>query len=210
MSTWEERLRVPMKDQVALHVKRWQLWNEFIDHCIEKGFEDSPDDRVNHGAVEDGSGYVHEFQLALMDGNRSVMWKKRLLRRDGQPAVLFDCSFGSLNSTSDLDVNVVATDSTVMQLWIQWVPVPFCDVWDSNFYYQPGVARDTVVPWTQDLVGFEWTTTESASYELRCIEAYSRAYSEEKQLEVAGRRTTPNPRGITAARSSSAKCMCVL
>ena len=201
MSTWGERIKVPMKDQVALHVKRWQLWNEFIDYCIEKGFEDSPDDRVSHGAVLPGSGDEHQFQLALMDGNRSIMWKKRLLRRGGEPAVLFDCSFGSVNSTSDLDVSVIATDSRVMRLWIKWVPLPFCETWDSNFYFEPGISTaDTVVSWTNMLPGFEWTTPESASYELQCIEAYTRAYSEGRQVEVEGRRTTPNPTDISPSQ----------
>ena len=226
-------------DLVELHKSRWSEWENYIDRLKAAGFKETtlPVSREWDKLVEKAlknternSVETTESQLQLdfvrklrelsrelvsTDGDTDtvlqfkVAWAKRLLHR-GDDYILLDAEFGSLNTTSDLDVNVVSTTSDVFDVWIVFTrefvasraskdkeyAASFCEYWDSNFYYEPGVwnGKD-VVPVTKKLMfdGFVWTTKSTALYELHCVKAYCDAYERGKNIVVDDMRSIPRP-----------------
>jgi len=207
-----------------LHKQRWLQWEKYIGILKSRGYteerreERNWDDMLSkfrEGDVE------YEFVAALENAKsegKYVAWGKRRLKR-GEDYVLLNAGFGSLNTTSDLDVNVISTTKEVLEEWMDFTrkfvkgraAASFCEYWDSNFYYEPGVLRSVriqsrdgfeVVPLTEVLMdeGFKWTTKDTALYELTCVKAYCDAYESGKDIVVDGRVSSPNPTGMTLAR----------
>lgn len=142
-----------------------------------------------------------------------VAWATRTLKR-GNDYILLNASFGSLDIPSDLDVIVVSTTPEVFEIWMSFTrafvegsdATSFCEYWDSNFYYEPGVWQgDTVVSLTSLLISknFVWTTKDTALYELSCVKAYCDAYEKSKNIVVDGRVSSPNPVNMTLDREQT-------
>ena len=199
--TWSDRVESMEGDQeklVKLHVDRWKAWEEFFNFIKWNELEDEREPRKATDAA---------FENAVV--STGVTWAVRIFT-NGDDYVEFDAGFGSMNEASDLDVNVVSTTSVVLDLWMEYtrgkvVEFPdmgaFCEYWDSNFYYAPGLVKDdrlyAYVDYLSGL-GFHWTTPDTALYELECVDAYTRAYEEGKDILVDGYRSRPNPEGISS------------
>ena len=197
---WSDRVESMDGDQeklVKLHVDRWRAWEAFFKfmNWVELG-----------GKREARKATDAAFENAVV--GTGVTWAVRIFEKDGD-YVEFDAGFGSMNEASDLDVNVVSTTSDVLDLWMQYTRSyveankvgSFSEYWDSNFYYAPGLVRDdrlyAYVDYLSGL-GFHWTTPDTALYELECVDAYTRAYEEGKDILVDGYRSRPNPEGISS------------
>lgn len=203
MSTWSELVKSKDGDQeklVQLHVDRWLVWEEFF---TTMGWEELADERINRKKNGDA------FTDALID--KGATWSSRVFRRDTDSEfddfVEFDAGFGSMNPSSDLDVNVVSTTPDVLGAWMSFTygyvesnnVGSFCEYWDSNFYYAPGLIRANRIYAYVDYLtgrGFRWTTPDTALYELQCVAAYTRAYEEGADILVGDYRSRPNPEGI--------------
>ena len=256
--TWAEQVEAcgrNIKQLVALHVKRWEQWGKYITLINKIGYREMPQYRKERdwgellmtlaNKINDTPSMADElkFQKEFLDnlatkksevgrnGRGRILkmsaWSKRMFR-EGNDYVLLDASFGSLNTTSDLDINVVCTNPEVMDMWMKFTALfadthgtaqSFCEFWDSNFYYEPGVFvrqgtslgteyddfTDTYIPKkaTEDTVksipallmnnGFAWTSANTAMYELQCVDAYANAYERNKDILLDGFRASPNP-----------------
>ena len=213
---------------VELHNQRWAQWEKYINMLKGAEFKElyrrQPDwgkmlGKLNAGSLE------YQFVTSLGHLNENTRkasdvvyaWAQRFFQR-GDDSVLLDAGFGSLNTTSDLDVNVVSTTPEVVTMWMSFTrkfvkstgaAESFCEYWDSNFYYQPGVLKSvetpglakllTVVPFTKVLVdkGFAWTTGDTALFELSCVKAYCDAYESRRSIVIDDRVSTPNPENMT-------------
>lgn len=218
MITWSQQVKSMGGDQkklVQLHKERWEAWEEFFKYMNWNELEDKREARKKSDA---------EFEQAVV--NTKVTWAVRIFR-NGEDYVEFDAGFGSMNEDSDLDVNVVSTTSRVLGLWLEWTNnyVPdmnkklndkfiaenrfekvgsFCEYWDSNFYYAPGLLiqgkkEKKIIGYLEHLseLGFRWTTPDTALYELQCVDVYTRAYEEVKDIIVDNNYSRPNPEGIS-------------
>ena len=230
---------------VTLHLDRWAQWYGYIKALYRIGFKREQwiarplyDDRIElekqrdkinadeRRAAWDALDFQIDF-ISVLQGvvkeDTGTVFSKVLLRRDsdyGSDYVLLDASFGSMNSTSDLDVNVVSTTPEVLYVWMKYTrafvksrsdskrgtreyAASFCEFWDSNFYYEPGVwTGDEMKPWTKVLMdeSFVWTTKDTALYELQCVKAYCDAYETKKNISVDGMNAVPCPEQMDMAR----------
>lgn len=255
--TWAEQVEAcgkNIKQLVALHVDRWEQWGKYIALLKKIGYRevyrkerDWDDLLMNLAAkINDTPAMALElnFQKDFLNNLatkksevgkngrgrilRKSAWSKRMFQK-GDDYILLDASFGSLNTTSDLDINVVCTNQDAMDIWMEFAALfvdthetakSFCEFWDSNFYYEPGVC---VFPGDiigkqltnvedheyEDIVaeermmfslpvmlmnsGFAWTSANTAMYELQCVDAYSNAYERNKDIILDGFRASPNP-----------------
>ena len=190
---WAERLRdKSLEEKVELHVERWRAWDSFI-HEFANGREIYTE--INEIKIK-GNEEEKRFQLAL--GSRKVRWSKK---RVGN--TLFDASFGSLNSTSDLDVNVLSTDSKVLDTWIKYLKIwqskhpgaTFTNYFDSNFYFEP--CDDDLQSLKAKLVNedFVWTTALTYRKEFAVVKAYTDAYENKSTIDGI----SPNPESMDAS-----------
>lgn len=205
MSTWSELVASKNGDMsllVQLHVDRWQAWERFFKFMNWDELKDEREARKESKA---------DFENAVVA--RGVTWAVRIFSK-GDDYVEFDAGFGSMNHSSDLDVNVVSTTPDVLSLWMQYTRQyvednrvnSFCEYWDSNFYYAPGLIKGGRLYGYVDYLtetGFHWTTPSTALYELQCVDAYTRAYEERVDILVNGLRSRPNPEGIGADKEQS-------
>lgn len=227
MTTWGEQVDILMKHQdpqeaigglAALHGSRWSLWNEYIGKLVALGYEEvyrnlrnceKDIEKIQTSTYKKGD--LQQFDIGFLEALvEAEPWDNVLLNKENK-YIFLDASFGSLNYTSDLDINVVSTTEEAMNVWMKftqdWVKnneaQSFCEYWDSNFYYEPGVFMDNIVlsiPKKLMADGFEWTTATTAMYELQCVHAYTRAYAEEKDIIVDGLRSSPNPVHFTSEK----------
>lgn len=232
---WEKRVK-NCKDSVGdllnLHRSRWDEWEKYIELLKKKGYDERenpysrdwskilPFKRPLNMSREESSQLDLEEEFVRKLGNQyrkrgsvsgvtrkfQVAWAKRLLEK-GDDYILLDASFGSLNTTSDLDINVVSTTKEAFELWIEFTRAfvkreagSFCEYWDSNFYYEPAIYDDEVMPLTKVLMnqGFAWTTRDTALYELQCVKAYCDAYEGYKDIVVGDFRSRPRPVDMSA------------
>lgn len=234
MTTWGEQLEKCTKNQdprhaipllATLHKERWSLWNEYIDKLVASGYTELyrnlRDCDKDIGKIRAATYEERDIDIGLVEALKEEALKKfkpwdNVLLNKKNKYIFLDASFGSLNYTSDLDINVVSTTEEAMNVWMTftrgWVNLDsvkkkkvqsFCEYWDSNFYYEPGVFMDNIVlsiPKKLMADGFEWTTKATAMYELQCVHAYTRAYEEEKDIIVDGLRSSPNPVRFTSAK----------
>lgn len=255
MTTWADQVKAcgrDIKQLVALHVARWEQWGEYI--AMLEGYKevyrkerDWDDLLMNLAAKINDTpsmavelGFQKEFlnNLATKKSEvgkngrgrilRKSAWSKRMFQK-GDDYILLDASFGSLNTTSDLDINVVCTNQDAMDIWMKFTALfvdthetadSFCEFWDSNFYYEPGVCvfpgdiigkqltnvedheYEDIVAEERMMVslpvmlmnnGFAWTSANTAMYELQCVDAYANAYERNKDIILDGFRASPNP-----------------
>ena len=221
---WEERVKNcgrSVDQLVALHVARWDEWENYINMLKAGGFSEISRSERDWGTMlvklgdsgQDSLEYDFLARLAVRTRKADtrkyprVAWAKRTLQK-GDDYVLLDASFGSLNTPSDLDINVVSTTKEAFTLWMKFTrafvkrkteAASFCEYWDSNFYYEPGIYVDEVMPLTRVLMaqGFAWTTRDTALYELACVKAYCDAYERDKIIVVDGREAKPRPVDMT-------------
>ena len=256
--TWAEQVEQKEKGTdlqvlgklVALHKERWDMWEKYINMLKEAEYEEK--DRFERDWDEIKGNLMNQMKkdysmdtklgkqldfVRLLQNNTSKVdgklkktaWGKRMFKKKkGNDYVLLDASFGSLNTTSDLDINVVSTTPEVMEIWMEFTAKfvddhktaqSFCEFWDSNFYYEPGVfvpegtslgreydehtdkyidkvaTEDTVksIPALLMGEGFAWTSANTAMYELQCVDAYANAYERNKDIILDGFRAKPNP-----------------
>lgn len=224
--TWEARVlskgsgEQALDPLVALHNQRWSQWREYIESLEDLGFgyvrTKLRNLNTDIGKMKKMKNESADFQIAFMKrlkDDSSLVFDTILLRR-GEDYILLDASFGSMNTTSDLDVNVVSTTPVAFEAWMQFTrdfvqgsdAASFSEYWDSNFYYEPGVwDGKALVGLTSLLIsrGFAWTTESTALFELSCIKAYCDAYENNKGLVVDGRVSSPNPKDMTLALEQS-------
>ena len=236
---------------VQLHKERWEQWGAYIKLLRAKGFYQIARKDVNWSKhEEDASPLKREFLSKLKSETSAEViedkntlppsaWAKRTFHREGsKDYILLDASFGSLDMTSDLDINVVSTTRVAMTVWMEFTSAfvkghdsarSFCEYWDSNFYYEPGVyiaegqvvgqkrvhksheyipnkfAKATVlsIPKLLMFEGFKWTTPSTALYELTCVDRYSTAYEKKKNIMLDGYMSTPCPERMTSETEQS-------
>ncbi len=206
---WADRVKncgISVEDLVALHNDRWDQWDQYIALLKNNGYEEYREAEMNAKEVKKGASELTRRFLEQLP----APWAKRWFKK-GDDYVTLNAGFGSLDYTSDLDVNVISTTKEVLTLWMEFTTnfvkestnASFCEYWDSNFYYEPGVARSLEVePLTKVLMdeNFVWTTKDTALYELACVKAYCDAYETNKNIVVDGRVSSPRPEGMTLAR----------
>ena len=254
--TWAEQVEQQEKGTdlqvlgklVTLHKKRWEKWEDYIIKLKRHGYTEIDrferdwdeikknliDQMKKDHSLDEKLGKQLDFVRLLQNHTSKVegklektAWSKRMFKK-GNDYVLLDASFGSLNTTSDLDINVVCTNQDAMDIWMKFTAEfagthetaqSFCEFWDSNFYYEPGVFvpqgtslgteyddfTHTYIPMeaTEDTVksipallmnnGFAWTSANTAMYELQCVDAYANAYERNKDILLDGFRSSPNP-----------------
>jgi hypothetical protein len=243
---WADRVESKGPDSkslVDLHVSRWNEWENYINNLKAAGFSEISRSERDWGKmrlkISDKDSVEYKFLAGLSEKKRKirkkkkkgrkreyrkkrVAWATRTLKRKDD-YILLDASFGSLNTPSDLDVNVVSTTPFAFQEWMKFTrafvksrekvkngkknkkeyAASFCEYWDSNFYYEPGVwDGEDVVPLTKLLMdeGFVWTTKDTALYELQCVKAYCDAYEKGKNIRVEGRVSVPRPEQMDVDR----------
>lgn len=201
MQDWATRIQNANVDQrVALHLARWQQWNTFIARLEP----DSEPERTLQTVADDDAEKEFKDKLQAQKGPWSV-WH---IRKDGEPYITFDASFGSLNSTSDLDINVIASDTRVLEQWKDFVaqhavngqPASFSVYWDSNFYFEPAeLVQGELKSVKEELLDnhFQWTTPATARTEFEAVQSYADAYKENSMLTIDTYRVKPNPEGLT-------------
>lgn len=234
---------------VQLHKDRWEQWGVYINLLRGEGFYQIARKDVDWGKHEENASDLKREFLSKLKSETSVeviedkttlppsAWAKRTFYREGsEDYILLDASFGSLDMTSDLDINVVSTTPVAMTVWMKFTSAfvsnhdsarSFCEYWDSNFYYEPGVfiekgevvgekkqkgeyvpnklAEHTVmsIPKLLMFKGFEWTTPSTALYELTCVDLYSTAYEKKKDIMLDGYVSTPCPERMTSETEQS-------
>lgn len=196
---------------VGLHKSRLDEWETYIGMLKERGYKEYKRENSKKKPRVGASPMTIDFLGKLPD-----VWTKIWLKK-GRDYILLNAGFGSLDTTSDLDVNVVSTTKEVMEVWMQFTrafvkrkteAASFCEYWDSNFYYEPGVLIEVqiqskkgyeLLPITKKLIlnGFAWTTKDTALYELQCVKAYCDAYEGYKIIVVDGREAKPRPMNMT-------------
>ena len=232
---WDKKVKDCKSDVdkiVELHTERWARWDDYIEALGYEVVYRIPRDmkkvvqkleKIKIETTISKSGKAYNKMIAEQNAKRVEIefatrlkgaWSKILLGNEGK-YIFLDASFGSMNTTSDLDVNVVSTTPHAMQVWMtftsEWVDnnegQSFCEYWDPNFYYEPGVLmregtkigelllRDEVVSIPKLLMnnGFAWTSANTAMYELHCVDAYANAYERNKDILLDGFRSSPNP-----------------
>ena len=208
---------------VELHRDRLNRWDDYIKLLTDKGYKEVGRDKRKVEDMKDVKVENADFLKKLINPGQGVNspWAKIRLEK-GEVYVLMDAGFGSLDPTSDLDVNVVSTNDEVLKLWMQFTTdivkeksiASFCEYYDSNFYYEPGTTRPIesngkkskeVVPWTKTLMTkkFEWTTASTALYELSCVKTYCDAYESYQDIVVEGKVSSPRPVGMTLDREQA-------
>ena len=240
---------------VLLHKDRWEQWGVYINLLRDEGFEEigrrKAVDWNKHkkGASEFKLRFVEQLAGSssvdyVKDGRNQMIpsaWAKRTFYRERtknhtEAYILLDASFGSLDMTSDLDINVVSTTPDAMSVWMKFTSAfvsnhgsarSFCEYWDSNIYYEPGVyiekgevvgkkrvdgeyvpnkfTESTVlsIPKLLMFKGFEWTTPSTALYELTCVDRYSTAYEKKKEIMLDGYVSPPCPERMTSETEQS-------
>lgn len=208
---------------VTLHNQRWSQWRDYIEVLESLGFEYvrtrlrnlNKDIKRMRSDLKSSPSDELKFQIAFVERLKGsdLVFDKILMHRGGD-YILLDASFGSMNTTSDLDVNVVSTTPEAFEAWMDFTrkfversgAASFCEYWDSNFYYEPGVWQGgTVRSLTSLLISkkFVWTTRHTALYELSCVKAYCDAYEKSKNIVVDGRVSSPNPANMTLDREQA-------
>lgn len=223
---WEKRV-VDCKGNVdalvTLHRDRLNRWEDYINLLKKEGYKEVGREMRKVEDMKDVKVENADFLKKLINPGKRVNspWAKIRLKK-GEVYVLMDAGFGSLDPTSDLDVNVVSTDDEVLKLWMQFTTdlvkeksiASFCEYYDSNFYYEPGKTRPIesngkeskeVVPWTKTLMseGFKWTTASTALYELSCVKTYCDAYESYQDIVVECKVSSPRPVGMTLDREQA-------
>ena len=190
MLRWEERLQGKSnKEKVCLHVERWNAWDNFISE-FAKGKQIVTE-------VDDMTIDVNEKEFQTLLQKEKTHWSKKKVDN-----VIFDASFGSLNSTSDLDINVLSNDTNVLIAWIKYIKQwqkknkgqTFTNFFDSNFYFEP--CDDSLVSLKLNLINditFKWTTDESYKGDFDAVKTYTDAY--ENNTDIDG--IFPNPMNLT-------------
>lgn len=250
--TWAASVRSKggdVKLLVDLHVSRWSEWENYINMLKAVGFREIDRSErdwgkmlVDLGETVGQGNLEYDFLAELSQRRRKVKkkkkkgrkrtyrlkyvaWSTRTLKRKDD-YILLDASFGSLNTPSDLDVNVVSTTRVAFDMWMKFTRLfvksrekskkeyaaSFCEYWDSNFYYEPGVWDGDAVVGVPALLmrkGFVWTTKDTALYELQCVKAYCDAYETGKNIRVDGRVSTPRPEQMDVSREQSVYATCL-
>lgn len=200
---WATRIANATTDQrVQLHLDRWSQWNDFITNYVRPR---SLPKRNIVRVADDDPEKKFKNKLQAADGPWSV-WD--IADGNGDPYIQFDASFGSLNSTSDLDINVIATDTRVLEQWREFVqkhkvngePTSFSVYWDSNFYFEPAeIVNGKLKSIKQKLLdtNFRWTTPTTAATEFDTVKKYADAYFEEQPLVLDAYTVRPNPANLT-------------
>lgn len=209
MTLWARRIGGATVDQkVALHVKRWKVWDAFINKL---GTE--IETQVDEITIEDDDA-EKDFKTELKKSG--ARWSKKTVQTD-HGRVCFDASFGSLNSTSDLDINILSANTEVLDSWIEYMRTwheenpgeTFTNYYDSNFYFEPCIVADkSFTSLRLDLVNkkFEWTTDTSYPAEFEAVKAYADAYRNKTKL--MGLEIMPNPEKMTQSDEISYLIKC--
>ena len=174
------------KQLAQLHIERWQAWNNFI-------IKFSNDAHVKTTPLQrEIDKNEEEFQELLLKSNKG--WSKKIVKN-----VVFDASFGSLNSTSDLDINVISPTTDVLDYWIEYLRDwqethngTFTNFYDSNFYFEP--SNSSFQPLKLLLIkrDFPWTTDTSYLQEFRDVQEYTEAYRNSTKCQGI----FPNPQNM--------------
>ena len=154
------------KQLARLHIERWQAWNNFIIK-----FSNDADVKTTPLQREIDKN-EEEFQKLLLKSE--IGWSKKIVKN-----VVFDASFGSLNSTSDLDINVISPTTDVLDSWIEYLDDwqkthsgTFTNFYDSNFYFEPSDSSFQPLKLLLIKRDFPWTTDTSYLQEFQIGRAH--------------------------------------
>lgn len=184
---WAERIASSknIKEKVDLHMERWKVWDAFI-YKFANGRTILTE--VLEVSIDKNE---RDFQEAL-EASQS-RWSKKIVGD-----VVFDASFGSLNSTSDLDINVLSPKTEVLRVWIDFLKKwqfehpgkTFTNYYDSNFYFEPCDHSMQSLKLLLVNKDFKWTTPETYLREFEAVKKYTTAYSKETRVDGI----YPNPK----------------
>lgn len=188
---WADRISrcASPRDKVLLHENRWDAWNTFIESFAKGSIKkETLPITIDHNQEEDEK----QFQKLL------IASKKRWSKIEAGD-VVFDASFGSANSTSDLDITVLSKDTRVLNAWVEYLQIwqknnpgkTFTNYYDSNFYFEP--CDDSMQSLKLGLVDIDFTTQDSYFEEFTAVKEYTDAYQHEGKV----RGIYPNPRKMT-------------
>lgn len=185
---WADRIRASANviEKVKLHVERWKAWDEFIYNFANGKTIES---QVFPITIDENDTDESKFQHLLQA--MEIRWSKKIVGN-----VIFDASFGSLNSTSDLDINVLSPDTEVLEQWVIYIQEwhtshdeTFTNYYDSNFYFEPCDKSMQSLKLLLVNTNFEWTTENSYIKEFETVKNYTEAYKTNKEIEGI----SPNP-----------------
>ena len=124
MKDWATRISeaVTPEEKVQLHRARWRQWNNFIESLKSKCRQTDTVtiQREPYKITISADDPEYEFKTALLSKEipeSDRPWTKCTVTLNGRIYTVFDNSFGSLNSTSDLDIGVVSETTDILDKW---------------------------------------------------------------------------------------------
>ena len=194
---WAYRVQKASKDadKVKLHDDRFKVWNIFIDEFAKKHkLKIKIEKRPTSGAST--------FEKKVVKVGNT--FAKKILSKGKTPVVVFDAAFGSMDSTSDLDIGVVSTEGKVIDDWIDYIKkqhktitpktITFTEYWDSNFYFEPGVVQSgKLVSKVQANLQQALPTKTTMAKDMELIEKYAKAYEDKSSMKLGKYSLYPNP-----------------
>ena len=194
---WADRVQKASKDvdKVKLHDDRFKVWNAFIAEFAKKH---KLSIQIEQRPISGASAFE---KLVVKKGNT---FAKKTLSKGGRPVVVFDGAFGSMDSTSDLDIGVVSTEGKVIDEWIVYIKkqqktikpssLAFTQYWDSNFYFEPGVVQSgKLVSKVQANLQQALPTKTTMVKDMELIEKYAKAYEGKIPMKLGKYNLYPNP-----------------
>lgn len=194
---WAGRIKKASKDadKVKLHDERFKVWNVFIaDFAKKHKLSIKIEKRPTSGASA--------FEKKVVRAGNT--FAKKILSKGRTPVVVFDAAFGSMDSTSDLDIGVVSTEGKVIDEWINYIKkqqktitpktMTFTEYWDSNFYFEPGVVQSgKLVSKVQANLQQALPTKTTMANDMVLIEKYAKAYEGKTPMRLGKYSLYPNP-----------------
>ena len=194
---WADRVQKASKDvdKVKLHDNRFKVWNAFIEEFAKKHkLKIKIEKRPTSGASA--------FEKKVVKTGNT--FAKKILSKGKTPVVVFDAAFGSMDSTSDLDIGVVSTEGKVIDEWIDYIrkqqktitpkTITFTEYWDSNFYFEPGVVQSgKLVSKVQANLQQALPTKTTMVNDMVLIEKYAKAYEGKTPMTLGKYSLYPNP-----------------
>ena len=194
---WAGRIKKASKDadKVKLHDERFKVWNVFIaDFAKKHKLSIKIEKRPTSGASA--------FEKKVVKAGNT--FAKKILSKGKTPVVVFDAAFGSMDSTSDLDIGVVSTEGKVIDEWINYIKkqqktitpktMTFTEYWDSNFYFEPGVVQSgKLVSKVQANLQQALPTKTTMVKDMELIEKYAKAYEGKTPMKLGKYSLYPNP-----------------
>jgi hypothetical protein len=194
---WADRIKKASSnaDNVKLHYDRFNVWNTFIEKFAKKH-------KLSIQIEKRPTSGASAFEKLVVQKKNT--FAKKTLSKGKTPVVVFDAAFGSMDSTSDLDIGVVSTEGKVIDEWIEYIKeqqksikpssLTFTQYWDSNFYFEPGIVQSgKLVSKIQANLQQALPTKTTMVKDMELIEKYAFAYEGKTPMKLGKYSLYPNP-----------------